>query len=85
MVMADLRAAEAAEKFLRHIRAGTIRAIRLFVVDAAHFKARVQAIPASGFIGVHNRSRLDARLDPVDRRAFRGEHREAIGVKELRL
>src|SRR3569832_2250412 len=81
MMVTNLCAAQTAEKFLRHVRAGTIGAVRLSVIDALHFKAGVQTVPARGFIGVHNRSRLDAGLNPVERRAFRAEDsRDGIAV-----
>ena len=45
MMNADLGAAQAAEIFLGLIRAGTVEAVGLLMVDALHFETFVQTIP----------------------------------------
>jgi hypothetical protein len=52
MVMADLAPPHPAEKFLRPIRAGTVQAVRILMIDALHFEAAVKIVPCAGFIGM---------------------------------
>lgn len=42
VMMADFRAAHAAEKFLCHVRASAVRRIRFFAVDALHLETGVK-------------------------------------------
>ena len=63
MVVADLGAAQAAEKFLRPVRASAIIAVGFLVIDALHFELGVEAVPRRRFVGVDDRSLCDARTD----------------------
>jgi hypothetical protein len=62
-VAASLGVTDAAEKFLRPIRAGAVHRICLFVVDALHFKSAIQAVPRNCIFGVDNRSLGEASAD----------------------
>lgn len=56
VVVANLRATEAAEKTLRYIGASAVEAVSLLVVDAVHFVAGVKVIPAASLIGMKRRA-----------------------------
>jgi hypothetical protein len=45
VMMPDLGAAHAAEKFLCPIRASAVEAVGFLMIDALHFKAAVQLVP----------------------------------------
>jgi hypothetical protein len=45
MMVANLSPAHAAEKFLRPIGAGTVQAVRFFVIDTLHFEPAMQLVP----------------------------------------
>ena len=68
VVVPDLRAAHAAEKFLRPIRASAVEAIGFLVVDPLHFKAACNSFQLAAFIRVHDRALGDARADEIERR-----------------
>jgi hypothetical protein len=57
----DLDAAHTAEKFLCLIRASTVEAIRLLMVDPLHFEAAMRIVPSPGFVGMDNRALRDSR------------------------
>jgi hypothetical protein len=63
MVNADLGTPQAAEIFLSLIGAGTVKAVRLLMVDALHFETLMQAIPRGGFVGVNRGPLGNAGLD----------------------
>jgi len=51
-VVAELRRAQTAQIFFRHVGTSAIRRTRLAVVDAAHFEAGLQVVPSRTFIRV---------------------------------
>jgi hypothetical protein len=63
LMVADLSAANAAEKFLRPIRAGAVEAVRLFVIDPADFELAAKAISRGRFVGGDDSSPGDAGAD----------------------
>jgi len=63
VVDADLGTAQTAEIFFSLIRAGTIEAVRLLVVDALHFKPLMKAIPRTGFVGIDDGALGNSGLD----------------------
>ena len=63
MMVAGLGAAHPAEKFLGPIRAGAVKAISFFVINALHFILCMQCIPRASFVRIDNRSLGDARAD----------------------
>ena len=56
VVVSNLGATHAAEKFLRPIRASAVEAVRYLVIDALHFEASMKIVPARGLIRVDDRS-----------------------------
>ena len=69
-MVADLGAADAAEKFLRPIRAGAVERIGFLVVDALHFEAAIQAVPRASFVSVDGSPLGDASANERDRLRF---------------
>jgi len=54
VVNANCSPAQAAEILFGLVRAGTVKAISLLMIDALHFKPFMQVIPRTGFVGVQN-------------------------------
>jgi len=52
VMMADFRPAHPAKEALRIVRAGTVEAVSLLVVDAVHDEAAMQRIPGAAFVGM---------------------------------
>ena len=61
MMVADFCAAHPAEELLRPIRAGTIEAVSLLMIDPADLKAAAQFIPRPVLVGIYDRSRCNMR------------------------
>src|SRR5580658_8126269 len=70
MMMADLGAAEAAEKLFGPIGARLAVRIDFGVIDPLHFKAGVQIIPSARLVGVDDGSGRHAAADEIERAGF---------------
>lgn len=71
MVMVlDLAATHAAEKFLRPIRTSVVEAVGFLMVDTLHLVSGMKLVPCAGLVGVDDGALGDASLYEVKGRAL---------------
>jgi hypothetical protein len=70
VMMAEFRAAKAAELGLRPVRASVIQRIGFFVVDPGDLEILVEVIPGPGFVGIQLGSLRNAGFDEARRVAL---------------
>ena len=64
MVVTNLAAPHAGEKFLCPVGASAVKRIRFFVIDALHFEPAVKLVPIGGFVGVDHGALGDSIANP---------------------
>ena len=74
MMVAEFGPAQAGEVGLCAVRAGTVDAVSVLVIDALHGKAGMQRVPSRAFIGMDGRSFGNTLADAAQGCVFRGEH-----------
>ena len=71
---ADFGAAQAEEIFFSFVGAGTVKAVRLLMVDALHLETFMEVIPSMGFVGTNGRGLGDVAADECSGAALAAEH-----------